>query len=100
MSVSPESVPHFSIVVTSSRKSPLTDLGRRYRKDFQETPASGLGISADARKVEGGGVVLGGDREGVTSKIEGAVDAHGWLLLELPQTLGGAFVHHQVQGLV
>lgn len=39
-------------------------------------------------------------RENVTSKIEGAVDAHCWLLLEFPQALGGSFVYHQVQGLV
>lgn len=39
-------------------------------------------------------------RENVTSKIEGAVDAHCWLLLEFPQALGGSFVYYQVQGLV
>ena len=37
---------------------------------------------------------------GFTSKVQGAVDAHCWLLLELPQAFGGSFVHHQVQGLV
>lgn len=37
---------------------------------------------------------------GFTSKVEGAVDAHCRLLLELSQALRGSFVHHQVQGLV
>lgn len=49
-------------------------------------------------------LVVGAERrageEGITSKVEGAVDAHSWLLLELPQALGHTFVHHQVQGLV
>lgn len=48
----------------------------------------------------GGGGVWGGRGWGFTSKVEGAVDAHCWLLLELPQAFGGSFVHHQVQGLV
>lgn len=39
-------------------------------------------------------------KESITSKVEGAVDAHCWLLLELPQALGSSFVHYQVQGLV
>lgn len=47
-----------------------------------------------------GGSGVGGRGGGFTSQVEGAVDAHCWLLLELSQALGGAFVHHQVQGLV
>lgn len=41
-----------------------------------------------------------GEEKGLTSKVEGAVDAYCRLLLELSQALGGSFIHHQVQGLV
>jgi hypothetical protein len=60
------------VVIASSRKSSL------------------IGF-AETSRLKGGGI---------TSKVEGATDAHCWLLLELPQALGGPFVHHQVQGLV
>lgn len=42
---------------------------------------------------------MGGEK-GLTSEVEGAVDAYCWLLLELSQALGGSFIHYQVQGLV
>lgn len=44
-------------------------------------------------------VEMGGEK-GLTSEVEGTVDAYCRLLLELSQALGGSFIHHQVQGLV
>lgn len=89
-----------SLVVTSSRKAALIGFAVDAYISTGEPQPEGPSAGARAQRAGESWKWWGWQGRGFTSKVEGAVDAHCWLLLELSQALGGSFVHHQVQGLV